>query len=433
MTTPARTIDTSTFRSTNTRLVTLRRGLPYSDTTSTVPFLAGYERDLRPESTSYPIRSDGTRGPGPWDHRWALYTAPRGPHPIRLYWKNGIYENFFTAPDSLALLNADPDRLCNTIDLRWCKRTSPGAFPYHVESLARTRAIEKVLDSKANWGETLAEMHSTCRGIQKWASDVQTGVRALAKWKRKQQREIWQLLLGYPPGKQKQRDYRKSIGKIGDQIISRWLEYQFALKPLVSDIQGSAEALDWLLNEKGKAARMSFKAGASHESLDDYVIESQWGVGPGRFRVPIRKRAFCHVSVVYDIEVVRGRTLQQLGLTNSASVAWELVPFSWMADYVIGIGDWLKTLTPVEGASFVEGSISRKLEAVTEGGWKLDGVSSSREILLSPSEQQAPYKIGRFQRQVLSNLLPAVRPAFKNRIGLTQTANSLAAISQFMR
>jgi hypothetical protein len=43
--------------------------------------------------------------------------------------------------------------------------------------------------------------------------------------------------------------------------------------------------------------------------------------------------------------------LQQLGLTNPALVAWELVPFSFVFDWFIQVGDWLTGLTALQGVT----------------------------------------------------------------------------------
>lgn len=59
--------------------------------------------------------------------------------------------------------------------------------------------------------------------------------------------------------------------------------------------------------------------------------------------------------LVSDPSVV---TAGELGLTNPALVAWELVPYSFVVDWFLPIGDWLQAQTSLLGLSFSDLSIT---------------------------------------------------------------------------
>lgn len=57
------------------------------------------------------------------------------------------------------------------------------------------------------------------------------------------------------------------------------------------------------------------------------------------------------------------KTLDQLGLTNPLSVAWELVPLSFVVDWFVPVGDYVQSLVPPQGVEFVDGWIVNKATA----------------------------------------------------------------------
>ena len=142
----------------------------------------------------------------------------------------------------------------------------------------------------------------------------------------------------------------------------------------------------------------------------------------------------CHISCVFEVVPTASRTLQQLGLTNPIGVAWELTTLSWAADYVSNMGKWLQSLASIEGARFVEGSISRVMRVKSDGS----GARATPQppyVLAEGSLQGIPLALqaGRFQREVLTETpTPALSPAWKNRMNLTRTANVLAALTKLV-
>lgn len=141
----------------------------------------------------------------------------------------------------------------------------------------------------------------------------------------------------------------------------------------------------------------------------------------------------CRINARYAIHVTKDSRAQQWGLTNSVSVLYELTPFSWMWDYLTNTGDWLASLLPVEGAQFLEGSLTRFQQAIGgPGGIKLS--PSSGWTSVSPSEATLVLNGMRTDRVLITTgLLPAFRPAFQNKLNLTRLANSLAAMTQLAR
>jgi hypothetical protein len=64
------------------------------------------------------------------------------------------------------------------------------------------------------------------------------------------------------------------------------------------------------------------------------------------------------------------------GLSNPLTVAWEIIPFSFVVDWFLPIGDALKGLTAFSGLEFHDGWITRKDYSMAKGRVDLKSFSS---------------------------------------------------------
>ena len=111
------------------------------------------------------------------------------------------------------------------------------------------------------------------------------------------------------------------------------------------------------------------------------------------------------------------------------NVAREVTPFSWLVDYVLGVGDWIETFTADTGALFVEGSISRLQEVYSAAAFQCNPDTGIQlQAGFAPGRIQG--KAGRFNREVMSTgLAPPPLPVLRNRLGITQMANVAAVLN----
>jgi hypothetical protein len=127
-----------------------------------------------------------------------------------------------------------------------------------------------------------------------------------------------------------------------------WLEYKYGWMPLLMDVKGGAEAIAQARVRRPQRFRVSSKA--SRETKDDMVsITSSVGGSQNvhNLTTEFTRQLRCQI----DLEVTNPHlaSAQQLGLTNPALIAWELVPFSFVADWFISVGDYLKATTALQG------------------------------------------------------------------------------------
>lgn len=131
-------------------------------------------------------------------------------------------------------------------------------------------------------------------------------------------------------------DHQPKRVRPGKQLANNYLEYHFGWEPLVKDIYSAVDVLQGGVppaRVKGKAVRS---------------VNIDLDLNPN----PHYKHFWTH-SVCIGAEVaVTNPNLwlaNQLGLINPAVVAWELVPFSFVVDWFIPVGNFLQSFTTTAG------------------------------------------------------------------------------------
>jgi len=140
------------------------------------------------------------------------------------------------------------------------------------------------------------------------------------------------------------------LGLSKAQILSgrfpanKWLEYQYGWKPLMSDLYTAQQKVhEDFENDRlvtGKAT-----SGASRT-----IATGRYG-GNGLFKQEIGFKT----GLVARVSRAGLQQANSWGLVNPLSIAWELVPFSFVVDWVMPIGNTLSALTATAGLEFVDG------------------------------------------------------------------------------
>lgn len=149
----------------------------------------------------------------------------------------------------------------------------------------------------------------------------------------------------------------KRVGKKRN-FSDNWLEYRYGWRLLVMDLDGAVRHLAQTMIDHPPIARtkasnkeMSSSTSSGYVSGSNAQHINLW------FDYTMLEENFWEVSVVYKYSVPNSALsqLNQLGLTNLQLVAWELVPFSFVIDKVINIGEVLTNMTAFYGKQFLDG------------------------------------------------------------------------------
>jgi hypothetical protein len=143
-------------------------------------------------------------------------------------------------------------------------------------------------------------------------------------------------------------------------ISGRWLELQYGWLPLLGSCYEASKAFEAISNGPRTA---KFKSGFSKTAVKSY------SAGPLLTKQKFRYNYGLTFEMKEEMSVER-----QLGLLDPLSVAWELVPYSFVVDWFVPIGTYLSNLNQLGSLS---GRWLSSRRVGTEGDISFDWVGGS--------------------------------------------------------
>lgn len=251
----------------------------------------------------------------------------------------------------------------------WAGTEGTGRYPIDIgaDNIAKQKCLASLDKAKLQLGVMLAEMTTTIGMLSKnlsnlrsYLSDALRFLRKALKANSNYSRHIYQRILRLHLTKS---GMSKLTSWLGKEAANRWLEYQYGWRPLMSDIYATATLLD----EQAKRRKTIIGKG-SHSSgvAPSYTFPV---VNGGLMYIDSRlvSGAFCRVD--WEVSNSVAAQLNRLGLTNILEIGWELVPFSFVIDWVAPIGDYLAAIGAGWGLTFKGGSITRYTSGTIRQIW----------------------------------------------------------------
>lgn len=339
-------------------------------------------------------RPDGFRFPTSWGMVAQKADYTKFEYECRNIW-NEYYEFRGDGPDSVHGFPRVPRVTLLDDDLTV-------AVSSNIVNRSHTQALNKIKNQHIDLGVALGEGKRTLTLL---ASLVSRLARSLSHAKKGNWHSAFQAL-----GLSFNKAWKKDLANL-------WLEYQYGLKPLVSDIYGAQEQLLEGFKQKG----MLFSA--SSEAKEALSPLEFWTTTPSTIEGP----AFQLCKTVFWQEISRPwlYALSQLGLVNPASFAWELMRFSFVIDWLIPIGAFLSAFTASVGCDFVAGYQDRIVFADLK-------LSNTFYPITKGSPFRATTRMYAFQRIVLTGWgLPI--PYVKNPFSTSHLTTAIALVTQLKR
>lgn len=198
----------------------------------------------------------------------------------------------------------------------------------------------------------------------------------------------------------------------GKQLANNWLEYHFGWEPLIKDIHQAVEVLQGGVppaRVKGKAARS--KTVESHTS----------GIGSGTIWYWTHQ-VCCGAEV--SVSNPNLWLANQMGLINPAVVAWELVPFSFVVDWFVPVGNFLSSFTTTAGLNVQRQFTTHKVTVIDL--FHTDGIDGSHTSGGSRTLRRS------FAMNRISSL-PSYHLILPKSLGLPSVSRAATAVSLLLQ
>lgn len=235
-------------------------------------------------------------------------------------------------------------------------------FPYHLQNMAETGALLKLkeLRTTADLGLMALEARKTSQMFIQTATTLATSYKLLKRGRVADSMNHLRTRGNTVKGAARKtvtingrnytaRQYERLSSK---QAANLWLEMQLGWGPTVGDLSDIVHDFANIPPEVTYVRVARRESETSSRTIDVDLYEA---------------RLFCIQDTTHKAQVTLRylptneflSTLTGFGLTNPAGQLWEAMPWSFVLDYVIGIGNWLNTLDAALGYRFLDGSIAQ--------------------------------------------------------------------------
>lgn len=257
-----------------------------------------------------------------------------------------------------------------------------------LEWLCAANLKRKILNSSLALSVTLAEAKTTVTWIAQRTSDIALAIKAVKKadWKslkrtvKNVSAEYKKLDRGRTPREVRIHSNGRMTfvpkfkptelpdtppkGWSTKTAAARWLEVRYALTPLLADVDGIARNLAEFLYDN----RLEFMhkwATAIDIPPDKPGVNLEchspryWG-GALSVKAAWKSARMVKYSVYYVYSKWQA-AFSKLQLTNAPLVAWEVVPYSFVFDWAVDMGDYLELANATVGCEFLSGTLSYRV------------------------------------------------------------------------
>lgn len=220
--------------------------------------------------------------------------------------------------------------------------------------------------------------------------------------------------------------YAKDSKKIAGDILA----FKFGVEPLINDIQTFAKYIDETSDEPIVVARSNLgganvSKGARNPGIPVNIVTPTF-------------RFDGMLEMSYTVKCVvtnpAARSLSQFGLINPLEIAWEILPWSFVIDWFIPVGDWLSSQTSDCGLEFRTGTRKVKLT----GSFTIGSPQSADDVDSDQTDYASGSILGSFDgfvvdRKVLTELPDIPLPVIKNPWSWSHGIESVALAVQRLK
>jgi hypothetical protein len=228
------------------------------------------------------------------------------------------------------------------------------------DGLASNKAMSRFVDrcrdkTSSSLGTTLAEWRQSEQMIVLRAGQILSALKALKTGNAKKFERALGISISvtesrasgksfrgrWAEGRNRFRDekvpFPDRVRQWSKDLSNLWLEYHFGWAPLLDDIHKACDVLK--SNPPSQRVTATGRATTSEKVI------------AGKYAWSTDATYEVHCKVGAEVYISNGNLAlaNQLGLVNPASVAWEVVPFSFLVDWFLPVGKFLESWTDLLG------------------------------------------------------------------------------------
>ena len=304
-----------------------------------------------------------------------------------------------------------------------------------VDARASSKLLQEIKDTNINLAQFFAERAQTVDLITDTATRIAKA--ALSARKGNLTGALKQLSGGkslppLPKGIRGRQAIKDSHGgrSNADLVAQNWLQLQYGWKPLLQDVYGAAEALAKANGESNFTRTVT--AAASHHDVrhvSRFVGLSDTIVVKDEHDFTYNRRLRC----TFQITNQGAKSIAETGISNPLLLAWELLPYSFVVDWFVPVGNFLESLDATAGCSFLGGTQTFGWRyKQTARGTGRQNVGIHGDITCTGSGV-GYYNGFEAERKALTGFPSIPLPQLKNPFSLTHMFNALSLLQLAFR
>jgi hypothetical protein len=288
----------------------------------------------------------------------------------------------------------------------------------------RTKVLEKIKGQQVHLGNFIAEREQALKMFGDTAGKL---AKAYRQVRRKEFKKAFETLGCKPSNRLSGRQ----------SAANNWLQLQYGWLPLLDDVYGMAQEVEsaW---DKLKDVSLPVNTAVAKTRLHDSDKQTDTSAVQANASDKFAIREYIYdmrVLVHYTVDYQASQFLGRVGLTNPLSIAWEVMPYSFVVDWFLPVGRFLNTLDATLGCGFLDATLSETL--YSHMAYQRKGLFTGYpysylwNIPLPITGKGGAY--GRYfyyKRTKLVGFPSVALPQIKNPLSAKHLANSLALLTQ---
>lgn len=200
---------------------------------------------------------------------------------------------------------------------------------------SKSRALDAFRSSAVDFGVSLGEAPETVRELAALARRVALGIKSA-------KRGDWRNTAKHLALPDRARKHTSKADMALDVLTGNYLGYLFGISPLIDDLYNAASSVQSAMsrNQNGSA-----KGVVIHKVMK----------APNNACTDVEVRVGVETGFRYKIQDSHLALLSALGLTNPANIVWNLARLSFVVDWFVPIGDYLRHLSDGHGTAALGG------------------------------------------------------------------------------